>query len=344
MKYLDNTWYAAGWATEVTRQPIARTLLDEPVLLYRTVSGQVAAMSDRCPHRFAPLHLGKLVGDVIQCPYHGLRFNEVGVCVENPIGTGLIPAKAKTRMFPVVERNGIVWLWFGDAPPEEDRIVGFEFLDELEDYAMVDGYMSIDANYAMISDNLLDLSHAEFLHPKLSSPGSNKRVKMVVEQHGETVHAKNWRASEPTTVLLQMAFGEQSPDVVDMWSNVRWDAPSVLCVEVGATRVGGFKADGVNTLTAHLITPETDRRSHYFWRMARTFKRADAQFSERLAATVQEAFATEDKPIIEAQQRYMGGKEFGELARVFLQSDAAAIRARHVMTALLRANDRGQEI
>jgi vanillate O-demethylase monooxygenase subunit len=342
MKYLDNAWYAAAWSGEVSREPLVRTLLDEPVLLYRTQAGQAVAMTDRCPHRFAPLHQGRLLGDAIQCPYHGLRFDAHGACVDNPIGSGFIPARARLRTFPLAERNGIVWLWFGDEPAEERSIVAFDFLDDRTAYDCVDGYMTIDANYAMISDNLLDLSHAEFLHPKLSSPGSNKRVKLTVEQQANTVHARNWRASEPTTVLLRMAFGEPCPDIVDMWSDVRWDPPAVLCVEVGATAVGGNKDDGVNTLTAHLVTPETERRSHYFWRMARSFRRGDADFDGVLATTVQAAFHNEDKPIIEAQQRYMGARDITELAPVLLESDAAAVRARRIMSRLLQSQSKSE--
>ena len=197
--------------------------------------------------------------------------------------------------------------------------------------------MLVEANYMLVSDNLLDLSHAEFLHPNLSSPGSNKRVKFSVEQDGEAVRALNWRPSEPTTAMFRMAFGENAEDTVDMWSNVTWHPPAAICVEVGATTVGDLKANGLNTLTAHVITPETERRSHYFWKLARTFKRDDAEFSQRLQALVQSAFDTEDKPIIEAQQRYLqiGGSTPPQ--PVFLRSDAAGIRAKRILTDLIQS-------
>lgn len=335
MKYLTNRWYAAGWSSEAVQAPIVRQLLDQPVMLYRTDEGAVVAMSDKCPHRFAPLHQGKRVGAAIRCPYHGLLFGPDGICIENPIGKGIIPEKARLRTYPVVERNGIIWLWFGPDLPDERKIPDFAFLDEADRYDFVDGYMIIDANYALLSDNLLDLSHAEFLHPNLANPGANKRVRSSVEQNGETVHALNARPNEPPTAMLRLAMGDKAGDVVNMWSNVRWNPPAALIVEVGGTALGEAKENGVNTLAAHLITPATMGTSHYFWKMGRTFFRNDAAFGNRLREMITDAFTNEDKPIIEAQQHYIGTVDLADMDPVYLQGDGAALRARHMMNRLL---------
>src|SRR5262244_3015888 len=71
--YLRNAWYVAAWSDDLADGALlARTILKEPIVLYRTADGHVAALQDRCPHRFAPLHMGKVVhGDRVQCPYHG---------------------------------------------------------------------------------------------------------------------------------------------------------------------------------------------------------------------------------------------------------------------------------
>lgn len=332
--YLPNRWYAAAWAEEVSRQPFSRVLFDRPVLFYRSEAGAVVALSNVCPHRFAPLDRGQLFGDDIRCPYHGLRFGPDGVCVHNPIGKGVIPAKAKVDRFDVIEANGVVWIWRGPAPPDPDKLVDFGFLDQTDRYDFVQGYMAVDAHYALISDNLLDLSHAEFLHPNLSSPGANQRVQFSSAVDGETVRALNWRPMEPPTTLLRLAMGEGVGDAIDMWSNVTWNPPAALCVEVGGTALGAPKEAGVNTMAAHLITPENPRRSHYFWKLGRTFHRGDAAFSARMQQLVGSAFADEDKPIIEAQQHNMGGATFEELDPVYLQSDGAAGRARRIMDRL----------
>jgi vanillate O-demethylase monooxygenase subunit len=338
MAYLLNRWYAAAWSGEVAREPFMRVLFDKPVLFYRTESGDVTALSNVCPHRFAPLNRGKLFGDAIRCPYHGLRFGPDGRCVQNPIGKGLLPAKAQLTRYATIEAHGVIWIWHGPAPADATKLVPFDFLDEHDRYDFVDGYIAIDANYALVSDNLLDLSHAEFLHPNLSNPGANQRVRFTAQTDGETVRALNARPGEPPTVLLRAALGDGVGDTIDMWSNVTWNPPALLCVEVGGTARGAPKEAGVNTMAAHLITPETAVRSHYFWKLGRTYRRGDPDFSARVQAMVSSAFVEEDKPIIEAQQHNMGDVGFEQLDPVYLESDGAGARARRIMNRLLAEN------
>ena len=82
--YLCNSWYVAARDREVGLKPLARTLLDEPVVLYRTEDGTPIALEDRCCHRSLPLSLGRIVGNNLQCGYHGLTFASDGACIEVP--------------------------------------------------------------------------------------------------------------------------------------------------------------------------------------------------------------------------------------------------------------------
>ena len=81
MAFLRNAWYAAAWDDELGDKPLARTMLGEPLVLYRDSAGAPVALSDTCPHRFAPLSLGRRDGDTLQCPYHGLVFGKNGICI-----------------------------------------------------------------------------------------------------------------------------------------------------------------------------------------------------------------------------------------------------------------------
>jgi len=84
MKFLKNAWYCAGWGDDLGATTLsAITILEEPILLYRRDDGTPVAIGDRCPHRFAPLHQGKLAEARIECPYHGLRSDAEGRCVNN---------------------------------------------------------------------------------------------------------------------------------------------------------------------------------------------------------------------------------------------------------------------
>lgn len=133
MSYLLNTWYVAGWAEELAQDALlARTLLEKPIVFFRDSQGV-----DRCPHRFAPLHIGKIVGDSVQCPYHGLRFGGGGQCTHNPQGKGNIPKAACVRSCPVVERHAAIRIWPGDPTLANDALIPdfslFEQAPRLED-------------------------------------------------------------------------------------------------------------------------------------------------------------------------------------------------------------------
>src|SRR3546814_3960656 len=101
MPYLRNCWYLAAWSDEVGDEFLERRLLGDSVLMYRLSDGSVAALSNRCPHRFDPLHLGKRVGDAIQCPYHGLQYASDGSCIANPQGNRANPAAARLHRYPM---------------------------------------------------------------------------------------------------------------------------------------------------------------------------------------------------------------------------------------------------
>ena len=168
MRALKNIWYMAAWDDEIPAGRLFhRTVLEKPILFFRDGQGTVRAIGDRCPHRFAPLHLGTLVGDAVQCKYHGLQFGGEGKCVHNPHGP--IPSAAKVPAYPIVERYGAVWIWPGDpALADPATLPAFPVLDP-EKFAAGHGYLKPKANYELESDNIMDLSHIEFLHPLLLS-------------------------------------------------------------------------------------------------------------------------------------------------------------------------------
>lgn len=337
--FLTNTWYAAAFSDELSATPIFRRLLDEPMALYRGASGRAVALFDRCPHRFAPLHKGQVFGDDLRCPYHGLRFAPDGVCVHNPIGEGKIPKAACAKSFPLAERDGIVWLWWGDEPADESTIRRWPEFEDNVRYRAVEGYIKVQGNYQLVSDNLLDLSHAEFLHPYLANEGFNRRTQYSMEQAGNTVIARNWRPSEPISQLFAFAYGDTAPTHVDHLSIVRWEPPSTLRLEIGVTRPGRPVEEGPRSYQAHLVTPETADTCHYFWKWGRDFKLDDEEFSVRLQANMQKAFETEDGPMIEAQAQYMDGQTLEALKPVLLPTDSASLRARRVLLQLIEGRN-----
>src|ERR1700719_3457540 len=125
--FLRNYWYVAAAEEEVLQRPLGRTILGEPVVLFRTEDGTPGALEDRCAHRRLPLSMGKIIGDALQCHYHGLRFDRAGQCVRVP-GQDLIPPQARVRSYPLVERYRWLWIWMGDpAHADPDQITDFHW-------------------------------------------------------------------------------------------------------------------------------------------------------------------------------------------------------------------------
>ncbi|SFA92470.1 vanillate O-demethylase monooxygenase subunit [Pseudomonas sp. NFIX10] len=339
MAFLQNRWYMAGWSNEFSSTTLkARTLVGWPLVLFRNEKGEVCALHDRCPHRFAPLHLGSIIGtDRIQCGYHGLEFNGAGRCVHNPHGDGRIPAAAVVRSFPVQERHGMVWFWPGN-PELAD-------LQALPDYTSIDealchvshGYQHVKANYVLESDNILDLSHVQFLHPHTLGSGAVSAAKAEVSQEGETVHCVRRVQSEDPMPFVRMHFQLAEHQLADRWMDVRWDPPASMLLTVTVSEAGYPREAGRTIRIPHVFTPETETTTHYFF--ASCFeKRTYPDGADRAKSHLQgllTPFLTEDAPMLEAQQQVIGDADFWSLKPVLLSGDAAAVRARRVLDGLL---------
>lgn len=333
MNYLKNAWYAAAWAHEISSGMLARTLLEQYVVFYRDPFGKPIALADRCPHRFAPLSRGKLVDGVIECPYHGLQFNSAGSCVHNPHGP--IPAAAKVASYPLLEKHGLIWIWMGQPELADPSLLpDFSVIADHENHAIVTGYLHLNTNYELTTDNLLDLSHAQYLHPLLGNPDSAKRNVFSMKQEGRTVWAYNHMPGEPPTKLWQMLWKTDS-EVGDRRANMRWDPPSLLLLDVGFTECGRPVSEGASMPSAHILTPETGTSTHYFWAAARDTFRDDAALSEKIRIGIDAAFRLEDDPMIAACQARMGTTDLASLKPIFLKTDAAAGLARRTLAALI---------
>ena len=100
--FVRNAWYVAALSDEVGRPPLARRILDVPVMLYRKLDGQPVALEDRCAHRSFPLSRGTLDGDSVVCGYHGARYDCTGRCEQVP-SQAVVPPGALVRNFVLHE-------------------------------------------------------------------------------------------------------------------------------------------------------------------------------------------------------------------------------------------------
>ncbi len=333
MEFLHNAWYVAAWSAEVGAALLPRTILDRRLVLYRRPDGAAAALDDRCPHRFAPLSRGRLFGDVIECGYHGLRFDGAGACVLNPHGTGVIPHKARVRSYPLVERDRLLWIWMGDATPDPGRIPEFDFLSDPA-FQTVTGYTRATGHYELMTDNIMDLGHIEFLHPGLLGSEAVRRAQSEVFEAGLTVHANRRTRNEILPPLLQTWYGAGDRPA-QRWLNVRWDPPALMKLSIGVLPEGAPESDGRESQGCHLMTPETATSTHYFWAQGRNWGEPDPEMDARRLESLRIAFDTQDKPMIEAVQANMGTTDLMALGPVMLGTDAGAVRARRILAGLI---------
>jgi len=337
MSYLRNTWYVIAWDDEVVAGALFhRRALGEDILLVRDADGVVHALRNRCPHRFAPLHLGRLDGGIIECAYHGLRFDLDGRCVHNPHGDGAIPPNAMAKAYPIVAKQLLLWIWMGDPDrANQSRIPDFIGLDP-EFYAINRGYMFTPANYELMTDNILDLGHIEFLHQGLLGSEAVRRGETEVRQDGDIVFSNRLVRNEILPPALEALY-EAGGRPVDRWLDVVWHAPANMHLTVGVTAAGAPERIGREAPGVHLMTPETETTTHYFWANARDFRRDDAELHRALDEGLRFAFEHQDKPMIEAVGISMDGEEFWDLRPVILACDAGGVRARRILRKLINA-------
>lgn len=332
MPFLRNAWYVAAWADELTAGALfQRTILGESVLFYRKPDGTAVAIGNRCPHRFAPLHLGKLCGDRVECGYHGLQFDSQGHCVHNPHSRGAAPRSAQVKSYPVLERHRALWIWMGDRQrAEAGSIPDYSFLTSSPPTAVVTMYIPTACHYELLVDNIMDLTHALYLHSgSLGSEAITRSPAKVWEEDGGV--NCNWWC---TNAVAPPAFDRhlaRPGELADHWLEVRWDAPALLFLRAGATLMGRPRAEGVDSLNCHLMTPETDTTTHYFYSGARTFNLSDGAFNDQLRGFLEYAFTREDKPMVEAQQRSMATVDFWSLKPTLFAIDGGPVRVRRAL-------------
>jgi vanillate O-demethylase monooxygenase subunit len=336
MEYPRNQWYVAGLDDEVQAgQLLARTYLGENVVLFRATDGTPNALEDRCPHRFAPLSAGTLREGTIQCGYHGLTFDASGACVHNPHGPA--PKAACVKAYPVIERHRLLWIWMGDAACAEEALIpDFSAVAAAAEHSYFRGYLPTACDTMLLVDNILDLSHVDYLHPNTLGSGAISRAKASVQDLSERSVKISWISSGDIAPPAFDAHLRRQKQPTDQWTEVTWTAPSNMLLSVGATLQGEPRSSGVATLNLHLGTPERPGRTHYWYWATRDFA-ISSEANAAIQPMVEHVFRHEDKPMLEAQQQRMGGEEFWSLKPVLLAPDAGAVRARRKLKALIEA-------
>ncbi len=306
MQYVRNAWYVAGWSGNFDRTLKRVTMLEENIVIYRREDGTAVALEDRCPHKFLPLSKGKLIGDKLQCGYHGLTFDCDGQCVRAP-GQDMVPKAARVHAYPVVERHGIIWLWMGDAEKaDHDRLFNLpQFTDPA--WAMHHGdALHLKANYLAVADNLCDPAHVSFVHPTTLGNAASEDVPIHTEKlDGNVILTSRWIRDAPPVGFFQK-FGNFSGNV-DRWHYYYLYAPAIAVIDFGSAPVESALAEedrdkGVRIFALHFLTPVDATTTIDHWMHVRNTATEDDAAAEQMDAMFRVAF-NEDKEVLEAIQQ-----------------------------------------
>jgi phenylpropionate dioxygenase-like ring-hydroxylating dioxygenase large terminal subunit len=341
--FLHDIWYVAGWGHELEPgKRTSRTILGQPLVLFRTEGGEVSALEDRCCHRAMPLSEGVVVGERIRCPYHGLEFGTNGACVHIP-AQNKIPRTARVRHFPLVEKDALLWIWMGDADKADIAAITDHPHHQDPAWAWRSAHYDVQGNWQLLVDNLMDLSHLPYIHPTTigGDPELHFKTPTISTRlpNGVRVERKMPSSVPPPTYVAAAGF----KGLVDRWQEIEFQ-PVFIRIHTGACDEGtgaydGDRSHGFSMLGFHGITPETETTTHYFWSMATNIIRGDIPdlVFEQTARTFKE-----DQAVLEMQQRRIAREPGRQL--IDIASDVGGRQTRQFIHRLFRAEQEREAV
>lgn len=283
-------WYVAAYSSEIGRELFSRTICGEPIVFWRTRSGRVTAVPDRCVHRRFPLSQppSRLVDDQVVCGYHGFTYGADGRCVFVP-GQSRIPRTARLLPYPLAEQDSLVWVFIGDpARADASQIPRAPYLDSPE-FTTVAGMEPLAARFSLLVDNLLDLSHETYLHggyigtPEVAATP----ITTEVDEQAGIIYVSRHMDDAECPPFYAKSTGLQGR--IARWQDIEYTPPclyklhSRIAPAGSAPNPDGTDPDAFHVEVVYAITPETEHSTHDFWAVARDFALGDEGVSEFLA-------------------------------------------------------------
>ena len=241
-----SSWYAVALRRAVSRTPHRVLIAGQAFVIFRS-GGALRCLTDRCPHRFAPLSLGRVVADTIECPYHGWRFDGTGRCravpgLLEPVPNVIVPPHA------VREANGLVYI-----SPEAAR--GEPYPGVLSGPGTVSSVVEnrVRSSLIDVAENILDATHTHFTHSGILRGLSSRRynVKVTVTGGDGWVEARYEGEPRQEGIISRLLEGERSISVG------RFIAPGVAELEF-------WGRNRINLSTTFHLRQEDDEHVHGF--------------------------------------------------------------------------------
>lgn len=331
-KYVLDAWYAAAASHEVRGELLARTLLEEDLVLFRTEDGSARALLDRCTHRFAPLSQGRLCADRVVCPYHGMEYDGTGLCTRIP-GQDRIPVQARVKAFPVLERYGLIFVWMGDPERADSALLVDIPQYESSDWGISRGHAVFACNWRLITDNLIDPAHTTFVHQRTIGNDAGADVRLSSEMVGDrTVSCGRW-INNSVPVPIVKRFANPSGNV-DRWQFYYVTAPSTCWVDFGCMPTGTAhtaeeqERAPYRVISYAFLTPIDQGSTHYFSFQLRNVAAHDLAVTQEFEHLYKLTFE-EDRVLLEQIQRAQ--EAHPELKPMYIASDGGVARLRRLV-------------
>lgn len=333
--WLINAWYVAGFSDELEGSGfVSRKFLNLPVLMFRRSSGDLVALEDKCPHRLLPLSFGRRVEDEIECGYHGMRFGSSGKCTSAP-GQDQIPSAACVKTYPLVERHKLLWIWLGDSDKADEQLIPDIHWNDHPDWTPSRGYHYVKTDFRLSVDNLMDLGHESWVHLKTIGQKDEECIPSypvsVSIENGYQIRAHREMPNIDAPPFFAMVLDYEGK--INRWQTAISSAPSICMTDFGVYPVGESPGGAYRSHVCHLLTPETENTTHYFWSVARNKRLNEDRLTRDICKGISDTF-DEDAVVLEMQQRMVNlyGKDVPYVA---MKVDEAPIRARRMLAELV---------
>lgn len=310
---LAEHWYVAALSRQVTaKRPLAVTIMEEPLVLFRGRDGAAVALIDRCLHRNAALSEGDVFDGQIGCPYHGWTYDARGDLVNVPSeGLESFPRPGRTlERFPLIERDGLVWVYMG-APERSSETEPFRFPHTGErgwrTYMMRTWF---DGDVTDLVENFMDVPHTAFVHAGWFRRAKNaRRAEAIVERTRDAVHVEYFQPDDSIGFTKWLL----NPDGKPMTHTDRFFMPNV-------TRVDYMWGERRGFVITSQITPASPQRALVYTAITFRFGMFTA-LARLLLPAYTRAVINQDVRIMAVQTRNLG--HFGK--RRFHGTDADVI-------------------
>jgi phenylpropionate dioxygenase-like ring-hydroxylating dioxygenase large terminal subunit len=324
-----NAWYALATSEEVGRRPVAVRAVDTPFVLYRSTGGDVVALEDRCVNRPYPLSRGRVDGDRLVDGYTGFVYGPDGTVLSVP-SQPHVPVGARARAYAVIEADGFVWAWPGDAALAKLRPAPeASWLTDPGWWTFGETWTT-RASALLLQDNLADITHVAVVDPVVSPPALQDTPPALQVEVSETqVRFRREFPAAPVpdyqAELLGLPPGARYPQREEG----AFLSPG-LWVDRWSVDLGDGRAAPPTFVFTHAITPVDERTTRHAWRVSRNFAPGDR--AQGVLQPIFRGYYATVQEILQTMQEVLDRD--GWRREVQVSADAAMLQVRRIMRRL----------